>query len=260
IEAKIVEVALNDQYRYGVDWKAAFKSLEDQGFRISLDDFSGNVWTGTAGGTVTLASVASRNINGVIEMLKTVGRTNVISSPRITVLNNEEARVLVGTEQPIVTSTTTVPEGGQSITSESVTYIDVGVELTVTPTINKDGYVTMKIKPEISSLGTKIETAHSGEFSQGNYVYPVSKSETETTVMVKDGHTIIIAGLIQDRDIMEEDKIPFLGDIPLIGALFKNKTVGSTDQAEKEELVIFLTPYIIHGDETFPEAENVWYG
>ncbi len=256
IEAKIVEVSLTDEYAYGVDWKAAFRSLSDQGIRINLDNFTGSVWGGTTGGTITLASVASRNINGVIEALKTVGRTNIISSPRITVLNNEEAKVLVGTKQPYISDTTTVASGDNPITSETITYVDVGVELTVTPTINEEGFVTMRIKPKISSVTDELGTTGARDS-----IPIVSTSESETTVMVKDGTTIVIAGLIEDRDQIDEEKIPFFGDIPLIGPLlFGNKTKGSTSVPEKKELVIFLTPYIIHGTETFPEAENVWYG
>ena len=100
--------------------------------------------------------MASNYIDAALEILETVGKTNVISSPRITVLNNEEAKVMVGTEQPYVESTTTVTDSGTPVTSQTVKTVDVGVELTVTPTINRDGYVTMKIKPEVSSLGEAI--------------------------------------------------------------------------------------------------------
>lgn len=254
IEAKIIQIQLSDEYKYGIDWQAMFNKSEDQGWRAAFDNITGSVIGGGAtGGALTLASVASRNLNGAIEVLETLGKTNVISSPRITVLNNQEAKVLVGTNQPYVRTTTTVPEGGQQITAEEPVYIDVGVELTVTPTINKDGFVTMKIKPKISSLGTPLTTA------SGNTIPVVSTSETETTVMVKDGTTIIIAGLIEDRDAFSEDKIPILGDMPILGHLFKKTTKGSTTPSNKKELVVFLTPYIIQGTETFPEAENVWY-
>ncbi|MEA3305662.1 MAG: secretin N-terminal domain-containing protein, partial [Candidatus Omnitrophota bacterium] len=255
IEAKIVQIELNDEFKYGVDWKVIFSRLGNEGIRVNFDNITNSVFTGAAtGGALTIVDLTSTYFDAAMEVLQSVGKTNVISSPRITVLNNEEAKVLVGTNQPYVTTTTTVPEGGQSITAESITYIDVGVSLTVTPTINEDGYVTIKINPEISSLGTPLDTA------SGNTIPIVSTSESETTVMVKDRTTIVIAGLIEDRDEISEDKIPILGDIPLIGNFFKRKTGGSTTLPEKKELVIFLTPYIIHGTETFPEVENVWFG
>jgi len=258
IEAKIIEISLNDEYQYGIDWTAIFRGMADEGVRVDLENIGG-VFAGTAtsgGGALTITSLASKYFQAAIEALETVGRTNVISSPRITVLNNEEAKVLVGTNQPYISDTTTVSTGDTPVTSETITYVDVGVELTVTPTINEEGFVTMKIKPKISSVTGELGTADARDS-----IPIVSTSESETTVMVKDGTTIVIAGLIEDRDQVSEEKIPILGHIPIIGPLFfSNKSVGSDSVAEKKELVVFLTPYIIHGTETFPEAENVWYG
>lgn len=263
IEAKIIEIELTDEFRYGVDWGRFFGNLANTSVDFNFADL-GNISGGTVtGGALTIGKLAHASLDGAIKALATVGRTNVISSPRITVVNNEEAKVLIGTNQPYVTSTTTVPSAGSPVTSESVTYIDVGITLRVTPTINNDGFVTMKIKPEISSLGTPVETAHA-EGATGNKIPVVSKSETDTTVMVKDGTTILIAGLIQDRDIETINKVPILGDIPIIGYAFKSQNKGSvsstSNQPEKKEIVIFLTPYIMDGTEAFPEAANTFYG
>ncbi len=263
IETKIVEIELTDEFRYGVDWGKLFKNLSGTSIDFNFADL-GDIAGGTVtGGALTIGRLAHASLDGAIKALATVGKTNVISSPRITVVNNEEAKVLIGTNQPYVTSTTTVPSAGSPVTSESVTYLDVGITLRVTPNINNDGFVTMKIKPEISSLGTPVETAHA-EGATGNKIPVVSKSETDTTVMVKDGTTILIAGLIQDRDIETINKVPILGDIPIIGYIFKNQSKGSTsatsNQPEKKEIVIFLTPYIMDGTEVFPEAANTYYG
>jgi MSHA type pilus biogenesis protein MshL len=257
IETKIVQVSLNDQYRYGIDWTAIFRKMGDEGVRVNLDNFTTDVFTGGGtGGALTITSLASGYFDAAIQALETVGKTNVISSPRITVLNNEEAKVLVGTNQPYIEQTyITTESGGNDRTDETIKWVDVGVELTVTPTINEDGFVTMKIKPKISSADSFLGT--SGERTA---IPIVTTSETETTVMVEDGTTILIAGLIEDRDQETEEKIPFLGDIPLLGNLFKNRSRGSTSVPEKKELVVFLTPYIVHGTETFPEVENTWYG
>ncbi|MDD5680145.1 MAG: secretin N-terminal domain-containing protein [Candidatus Omnitrophica bacterium] len=263
IEAKIVEVELTDEFRYGVDWGKFFRNIANTSVDVNMANVTG-ISTGTnLGGALTIGRLAHASLDGAISALATVGRTNVISSPRITVVNNEEAKVLIGTNQPYVTSTTTVPSAGSPVTSESVTYLDVGITLRVTPTINNDGFVTMKIKPEVSSLGTPIETAHAVG-ATGNSIPVVSKSETDTTVMVKDGTTILIAGLIQDRDIETINKVPILGDVPILGYGFKNVTQGSTsstsNQPEKKEIVIFLTPYIMDGTEVFPESVNTFYG
>lgn len=262
IEAKIVQIELTDEFQYGVDWGRLFQNLGNTSIDFNfnqLGDIAGGIATG---GALQIGRLSHNALDGAIKALSTVGKTNVISSPRITVLNNEEAKVLVGTNQPYVTTTTTIPTAGNQVNAEQVTYLDIGITLRVTPTINNDGFITMKIKPEISSLGTPIETAHAVG-ATGNSIPVVSKSETDTTVMVKDGTTILIAGLIQDRDIEKINKVPVLGDIPIGGYAFKNQTKGSisttANQPEKTEIVIFLTPYIMSGTETFPEADNTLY-
>lgn len=263
IEAKIVQIELTDEFQYGIDWGRLFQNLGNTSVDFNFNQL-GNIAGGLAtGGALTIGRLSHNALNGAIKALSTVGKTNVISSPRITVLNNEEAKVLVGTNQPYVTTTTTIPTAGNQVNAENVTYLDIGITLRVTPTINNDGFITMKIKPEISSLGTPITTAHAVG-ATGNEIPVVNKSETDTTVMVKDGTTILIAGLIQDRDKETINKIPVLGDIPIAGYGFKNQTKGSTgtstNQPEKQEIVIFLTPYIINGTETFPESNNTLYG
>ena len=170
--------------------------------------------------------------------MDTVGKTNILSNPRITVINNEEAKILVGSSEPYVTSETTTTASGPTTTAESVNFIEVGVKLFVTPTIHGDGYVTMKIKPEVSSRTGSITT------STNNEIPVVETSEAETTVMVKDGVTIVIGGLIKEQDIRTVKKVPLLGDLPFLGFAFRNENKS----IEKTEIVIFLTPRIISGD------------
>jgi len=110
----------------------------------------------------------------------------------------------------------------------------------VTPTINQEGFVTMKIKPEVSSVTRTLTTA------SGNQIPIVQTSTAETTIMVKDGVTIIIAGLIEDQSLNTTKKVPILGDIPILGAAFRSKE----EEVIKSELVIFLTPTIISGKES----------
>ena len=173
----------------------------------------------------------------VIQALVNLNKSHVLSTPRIAVMNNEEARILVGTTKPYVTSTTTTTTSGPTV-SEDVKFIDVGVKLHVTPTIHPDGYVTMKIRPEVSSAATYITTG------QNNQIPIVDTSEVETTVQVRDGVTIVIGGLIKDEKTGQDSKVPLLGDIPLVGAAFRN----TNHLKEKTEIVIFLTPRIISGD------------
>jgi type II secretory pathway component GspD/PulD (secretin) len=119
-----------------------------------------------------------------------------------------------------------------------VTFIDVGTQINVTPTINDDGFVTMKVKPEISSVTDFLTTP------SGNKIPIVDSSLAETSVMVKDGVSIIIGGLRRDEKVTTHDKVPYLGDIPIIGAPFNNKT----EKKLHTELLILITPHIVTGE------------
>ena len=145
---------------------------------------------------------------------------------------------MVGSTLPYVTTTTTTPASGPTTTAESVNFIDVGVKLFVTPTIHTDDFITMKIKPEVSSVTSSLTS------SNNNKIPIVETSEAETVVTVKDGVTIVIGGLIKDEKLSTVRKIPILGDLPLVGLAFRNQE----QSMKKTELVIFLTPKIMTGD------------
>ncbi len=173
----------------------------------------------------------------LIKYLQTLGRTQILSNPQLAVINNQEARIHVGEKQAYVTTTTTT---GQTTTtvSEEVTFVDVGIQLSVTPTINDDGYVTMKVKPEVSSVVSTLTTP------SGNKIPIIDSSMAETTVMVKDGATIIIGGLRKEEKTSSSEQLPFLGKIPLLGFLFRS----GSNKTERTELLVMLTPHIISGD------------
>ena len=232
IDSKIIEVTLDDHLQLGIDWDYWIKEKfrVENAFPLSL----------TTGGTLTVGTTTITTpgqYNAVIEMLDTYGDTQVLSSPRVTAINNQEAKILVGSKEAYITQTTSQAGTGSTITAESVNFVDVGVQLYVTPSINKEGFVTMKIRPVVSSATYKSITS-GGTISQ---IPIVATSEAETSVLVKDGSTIIIAGLIKDEKIKTTKKIPILGDIPLLGNVFKS----TDDEVKKKELVIFLTPHIL---------------
>ena len=239
IDAKIVQVELDDKLTMGIDWQTIFK-------KITVDQtLSANL---TTGGTLTISTVTfgkngANTFKSVIDALKTVGNTKIISSPRITALDGQEAKIMVGTKEAYITGTTTTPAAGAVTTAESVNFVDVGIQLYVTPSVNKDGYVSMKIRPVVSSVGSRIKTSASPDG-----VPIVKTSEAETSVVVRDGVTIVMGGLIEDTKIRTVNKLPFLGDIPFFGAAFRNVI----DEVKKTELVIFLTPTIITGDTSQP--------
>ncbi len=178
-----------------------------------------------------------RDFDLFLKWLRTVGNTQLLSNPKIAVINNQEARIHVGEREAYVTTTTTT---GQTTTtvSEEVTFVDVGIQLAVTPTINDEGYIRLKLKPEISSVTSTLITP------TGNEIPIIDTSTAETTVLVKDGSTIVIGGLRRDEKTETTSKTPFLGDLPIIGKLFKSSTEGN----DVSELMIMITTYIIEGD------------
>lgn len=265
IVSKIIRVALTDNFESEIKWEALFKDINllpgfTQGWMGShesnalarsgnsyVDDFI-NITPTTRpsqGAKVYPASnfvVGQSGEDGAYEalfkFLKTIGNARVLSSPRITVVNNQEAKIHVGERQAYITSTTTTGSTGQNTVAESVTFVDVGIELSVTPTINDDGFITMKIKPSISSVKSTLETA------SGNSIPIVDTSEAETTVMVKDRTGIMIAGLRKDEWTDASEEVPYLSKVPLVGVLFKS----GSKKKERTEVIVLLTPYITGGE------------
>lgn len=179
-----------------------------------------------------------------MEFLKIFGDTKILSTPRILALNNQEAKILVGTKEAYITTTTT-SIGDSPVDSQAVNFVDVGVKLYVTPTVNRKGYITLKIKPEISSAKTTDIKSN----DKTTQVPIVTTTEAETSVMVKNGVSVIIGGLKKITREKERKQIPILGDIPFLGAPFRN----NKDEWTKNEVVILLTPYIISGDKPLEE-------
>ena len=250
IDAQIIEInPKKDQFAMGVDWDYWIKKnirLVGSMPAPSLTDIAtipNKLSLGVAALSASTSPSAPEQYKSILDMLRVIGETKILSSPRIMTLNNQEAKILVGTRDAYITSTTSQGGTGTTVTSQTVNFVDVGIKLYVTPTINRDGFVIMKIKPEISSSVLTNITSE-GQVTQ---VPIVTTSESETSVMVKDGTTIIIAGLKKDQQIKEVRKIPLLGDIPLLGYAFKN----TRNETIKTELVIFLTPHIVSGEETF---------
>lgn len=234
IEAKIIQVVLSDQYQMGINWEAIVAGYHNLNLAGTFDVLS----AGEKRGAISVGTLADDNYEAMIEALSQFGNTNNLANPHIIAVDGQEARILVGSTEPYVTTTTTTPGSGPATLSESVNFIQVGVKLYVTPTIHKDNFITMKIKPEVSSVNRVVVT------SNNNTIPVVDTSEAETTVTVKDGVTIVIGGLIKDEKINTDKEVPVLGQIPILGALFSSKD----HLTRKTELVIILTPKIITGD------------
>ncbi len=238
LEIKIIKVVLSDDFTMGVDWDKVFRDSGMNGLNLggafAFPSTTTNYFKIAAGDS-------TKSYSAVLQILQEYGETRNLSSPSIAVVSGQEAKMLVGTKQAYVT--TTIETGGTTATTAAqVQFVDVGVSLYVTPTINDEGFVTMKIKPEVSNVDSQLEYQIAADVT--NTVPIVATTTTETTVMVKDGITIVIGGLRKDEKTKTVDKLPFLGDIPVLGSAFR-KTI---DKLEKQELVVFLTPHIVLGD------------
>ncbi len=173
----------------------------------------------------------------ILKFFNTIGHTEVISTPKITVLNNQEARLHVGEKQAYVTSTTTTGQTTSTV-SEEVTFVDVGTQLFITPTINEEGYVTLKLKAEVSSVVETLITP------TDNKIPIIGTSLAETTVLTKSGVTVIIGGLRGIERGRTKKSTPILGSIPFLGKFF----TSNIPTKSRTELLVMLTPTIISGD------------
>jgi type IV pilus assembly protein PilQ len=179
---------------------------------------------------------------------------NILSSPRILTLNNQEAAILVGTKYPIIESSSNAGGGFSSTTSTSLDYYEnIGIQLNVIPQVCDNGYVNMIVHPAVSEIkGFESGVVFSGGESASGTQYPVlSVREAETQVMIQSGNTAAIGGLQTERDQEYIEKIPFLGDIPFLGRLFRREKMTK----EKIDLLIFIKASII--DDTAYAAESL---
>ncbi|MCX5702998.1 MAG: hypothetical protein NT066_00640, partial [Candidatus Omnitrophica bacterium] len=274
IDTKIIKIRLSNALDQGVQWEGLIGFLQKQGLsylgsypfssvqsaadawssrdatRQALGDsigsypFSGTTTSYASGTKVSPGQRlhvgminSKKDFDVMIKYLQTVGKTKILSNPTVAVINNQEAKIHIGERRAFVTTTTTTGTTTSTV-SEAVTYVDVGVQLFITPTINDEGYVTIKIKPEISSVVGNITT------SSNNLIPIIDSSTAETSVIVKDGSTIMLAGLGQDEKTETSEGIPVLSKIPILGFFFRSKT----QSVVKTELLILLTPYIFEGD------------
>jgi type II secretory pathway component GspD/PulD (secretin) len=178
-------------------------------------------------------SAASNTFNLLIRALKTQGRIDVLSRPQIQATDNQTALINIGQDVPYVTGSTVSSTG---LVTNLVSYRSVGVIMQVTPRIGPDGTVIMRVIPEVSSvLPTSINLGN------GQLATQFQVQHVETTISAKDGETVAIGGLIQKRDTKSENKYPWLGDLPYIGALFRYRS----QVRNKTELLVILTPHIV---------------
>ena len=276
VDTKIIKLKYRNQLDSGIEWEGIFNLAKQAGINYigsypfsviqksteawkSRESFFNNTMASSIGaypfsGTATEATAGSKVSPGekfhvgiidkkkdfdvLIKYLQTLGKTKILSNPTLSVVENQEAKIHVGERQAYITTSTTVGSGGTKTTSEEVTYVDVGIQLAITPQINEDGYVIIKVKPEISSIIDYVTS------SEGNKIPIIDTSTAETTVIAKDGSTIMLGGLGREEKTESSEQVPILGNIPFLGMFFRSKT----QKVERIELIIMLTPVIFEGD------------
>lgn len=259
VEATILSATLNEGMKFGVDLNfmagthlIGTSTTEEIGTtaaelvttstspisQIAAGGIPGTMLE-TAGFTAAIGSsglrigVSSGDVAAFITALESVTDTTILANPKILAINKQLGQVYIGTKIGYIDQTTQT----QTSTTQSVQFLDTGTKLSFRPYIGNDGYIRMDIHPKDSS-GTLKANDIPDEFS----------AELATNVMVKDGQTIVIGGLFRDVVVTSRSQIPLLGDLPLIGGLFR----GTNDQTTRQEVIVLLTPHII--DE--PEETN----
>ncbi len=226
LEATIAEVTLNDELKFGLRWY-----FEHHNFTGRFTDTLGAL-AGVVPGFSFLYSGA--NVQVALTALADVTDVKIVSSPTLMVLDNQEARLQVGDEVPTVTQQAqSVTDPGAPVVN-SVVLRDTGVILHVRPHINEGGRVTLEIQQEVSDV---VPTTTSGIDSP-----TIRQRKLDTTVVVGDGESLALGGLIQDRNEQSRAKVPVLGDVPLLGAAFRRKA----DTKARTELIVFIQPHIVY--------------
>lgn len=238
IEVRILEVTLSDEFSLGIDWN---QTIDDMGTgSISTSNIItasvGSVLPKPATVTLSYGVLGGVNFNAVITALREQGDVRVVSKPMIRVMNNQPALIKVGTDIPFFQSTTTPGTGGSApIVTEEVRYITAGMVLSITPQISGDGWIMLDVTPTITRLaGTVLSPL-------GSTAPTMEIKQSSTIVRLRDGETVTIGGLIQTEKSEKVRKVPILGDIPILGYLFRGKYTADINR----ELVVFLTPRII---------------
>lgn len=245
IEARIVEVQLLEGLKYGIDWSFIDDWQGVGNISIGAAKFSSVV--DTTGPNFQIG-VTGRNFSSVLAALQEQGDVRTLSNPRVNILNGQTAMLSVGRNTSFISSvetTTTTAEGAVPTVTFTVETSSIlsGIIFGLAPYINKEGEITLTITPIVSNLvALEAKTIGSGGNTVEIKLPTVDLREMSTTVKILDGQMVIIGGLMDRKEKLQEDKVPILGDIPILGAAFKRVDKSH----EKNELVIILIPKILN--------------
>lgn len=225
IRVRFAEVARTELQSYGIDWSIEYQS---SGFQFGV--IGDNAIPTTGGGNLTIGGGSgSFDFEVVIEALKRNGIVKILAEPNLTAVSGQTASFLAGGEIPIP-----VPQSADTVTVE---YKPFGVSLTFTPTLLGGDRIALQVKPEVSSVSTGGAAVSAGGFNLPSFVV----RKVDTTVEVASGQTFAVAGLFQQSFTRNLEKFPVLGDVPVLGTLFRSERF----QKDETELVVLITPYLV---------------
>ncbi|GKS90017.1 type II secretion system secretin GspD [Acidovorax sp. SUPP2539] len=259
VESLIVEVSANKVAEFGIQWQGVMGNYGNGTVGVlgtnSTQGGGANILNlalaAASGNTTTIASSAANlgaglnvaiapRINGnyylgaLANFLENTGDANVLSTPNLMTLDNEEAQIIIGNNVPFVTGSYANSTGSSTVNPfTTVERKDVGLMLRVRPQINENGLVKLTLYQEVSQVNDGTLTAANGPTT--------SKRSIESTVLVNDGSVIVLGGLLEDRYALGQDKVPLMGDLPLVGGLFRNENRSR----KKTNLMVFLRPLVI---------------
>ncbi len=254
VEVVIAEVKLEGNLQVGVDLfkrlmregqvlsGGGTRNLTDDQEAINLEDVAIPAAGAFSGGLTYFLTLKNTKLDAVIRLLAGSSRFKVLSTPVIQTLHNKEASIIVGESRPVPTSTISDSTGDGVATRANIEFKDIAIELKVLPRINPDGFVTMEIEQKINDFAGNVTVA-------GVSVPVITKREAKAEVAVRSENTIVLGGLIREDKNLTESRVPFLGDIPFFGNLFKNKTTNKN----RTELIVFLRPRVLRSPEEAQE-------
>jgi general secretion pathway protein D len=221
LEVEVLEVKRSRLLELGIQWPSqlALAPLITTG-TLRLSDLS----------HLSSNRIATTVPTAIVNLRREIGDANILANPRIRARNREKAKIMIGDKVPVVTTTSTA-----TAVSESIQYLDVGIKLDVEPNIYLQDEVAIKVGLEVSSLVREIRTP------SGTLAYQIGSRSASTVLRLKDGETQVLAGLISDEDRTAANRVPGIGDVPLLGRLFSSQK----DDWQKTEIILSITPRLI---------------
>ena len=250
LEAKILEVTLNEGYQQGISW-ADVQSSAGRANYFTSQSLGGQALRSPDIGGLFSATVSAGDFTGLIQLLGEQGNVQILSSPRISTINNQKAVIKVGTDEFFVTdidfdrNNSAVTAIDRTSTSVELTPFFSGISLDVTPQISEDGAITLHVHPSVSEVADQEKIITIGE---RDVTLPLARStvrETDSVIRAESGQIVVIGGLIQSSSEDDNAAVPFFSEIPLLGELFKQRRFES----RKSELVILLRPVVANASQ-----------